>query len=119
MHILPRASVPKTRPIHLVELCGDICAFLEALLRNGYKIARYTYCDHDLMARAAARHKIWLLYTRYPRLFPRTAFLSWDMSLPQDVYAICEHHWAALPAVDVVAAGPPCQSFSAASPQRG
>ena len=55
---LPRTSVPKTRPIHLVELCGGICAFLEAFLRNGYRIQRYTYCDVDVVARCATRHRV-------------------------------------------------------------
>lgn len=111
---LPRTSLLKTRPIHLVELCGGICAFLEAFLRNGYEVTRYTFCDRDLMARAAARHRLWLLHSRYPRLFPCTAFASWDTSLPHDFHAIGERHWAALPTVDVIASGPPCQSFSAA-----
>jgi hypothetical protein len=35
---LPRTPVTKSRPIHLVELCGGICAFLEAFLRNGYRV---------------------------------------------------------------------------------
>ncbi len=113
---LPRTLVTKSRPIHLVELCGGICAFLEAFLRNGYRIQRYTYCDTDIMARSAARHRLWLLHTRDPRLLPRTAFLSWDTALPHDVHSICACYWSALPPVDVIAAGPPCQSFSSAGP---
>ncbi len=55
---LPRKLLTKSRPIHLVELCGGICAFLEAFLRNGYRVQRYTYCDVDIMARSAARHRL-------------------------------------------------------------
>ena len=108
LRFLPRVQLQVNRPIHLVELCAGIGAFLEAFLRNGYMVSRYTYCDMDSVARTAARHRLWLLHGRYPRLFPVSAFQSWDSALPHDVHHITPSDWASLPTVDVIAAGPPC-----------
>ena len=110
--------LPSTKPVHCMELCGGLGVFLEALLRNGYNVARYTYVDHDPIARSAMSHRLDCLHCRYPRQLPASAYRQ-HLALPQDVHCITPDHLAALPPVDLFAAGPPCQNFSKAGARRG
>ena len=57
-----------------MELCGGLGIFLEALLRNGYNIARYTYVDSDPVARSTMAHRLDCLHCRYPRQLPAPPF---------------------------------------------
>ena len=107
-----------TKALHVMEACGGLCVFLEALLRNGFTIHRYSYVDNDRVARSAALHRLWRLHYRYPRQLPVSAFRQFTL-LPQDVHHIERRHLEALPPVDLFAAGPPCQAFSSAGPQLG
>ena len=110
--------LPSTKPVHCMELCGGLGVFLEALLRNGYFISRYTYCDSDHVAWSAMNYRLDCLHCRYPRQLPVSAYLSCHI-LPQDVHRITPDHLAELPPVDFFAAGPPCQNFSKAGPRLG
>ena len=68
---IPVRPLEPERPIHLMELCGGIATFLEACLRNGLSVSRYTYSDASSMARQAAHRRITRLQRRYPRQLPR------------------------------------------------
>ena len=46
LRFLPRVQLQSEHALPL-ELCAGIGAFLEAFLRNGYGISRYTYCELD------------------------------------------------------------------------
>lgn len=111
---VPAVPLPAHTPLHLLELCGGIAVFLEACLRRGCCVQRYTYVDSDPIARAACHHRLGLLHAQYPHQFPATATRQWATALPQDVHQVTEHNLSALGPVHLIAAGPPCQSFSSA-----
>ena len=115
---IPVRPLEPERPIHLMELCGGIATFLEACLRNGLSISRYTYSDASSMARQAAHRRITRLQCRYPRQLPAAAVDEWT-SVSQDVHQITAPQLASLPPVDLLAAGPPCQPFSQAGNSKG
>lgn len=110
--------LPSVKPLHCLELCGGLGVFLEALLRSGYTIGRYTYVDSDTAARAAISYRLDCLHARYPKQLPVAAFRD-CFALPQNVHQLTEQQLIDLPQVDFLAAGPPCQNFSTAGPQLG
>ena len=115
----------------LLELCGGICAGLEACLRNGIVIQRYLYSDISPTAQQVARHRIQDLRERFPLLLQEQAVRDSFSSLPMDIHRISVEHLEALcPAPEphshraqhaqwLVIAGPECQDFSPAGHSKG
>jgi site-specific DNA-cytosine methylase len=104
--------------IGLIELCGGICATLEALLKTGVRIKEYYYCDKDPVAREVARFRVQNMYAMYPDQFP---VYAWEnaFNLPQDITQITHKHLGAEGILNLghqwlVTAGWPCQDYSSA-----
>ena len=107
--------------ITLYEMCGGICAGLEALLRNGVRIQHYFYSDISVTAQIAAQHRMLTLQRTYPALLPFTA-LGNCFLLPQDITCVTPQHLLQTGLIDtqwLVIAGPECQDFSPAGASRG
>lgn len=111
-----------TSGVMVIELCGGICAGLEALLQNGTIVRRYLYADTDPAARLAAQHRVQDLAMRFPQqLRPDQAGAM--LLLPQDIREISAQALdglaldPALPAI--VIAGWPCQDLSPAGTGSG
>ena len=107
----------------VLELCGGLCAGLEAALRNGYHIRDYLYCDIDPIARAVAHHRISKLALAYPAQLNASVLDNIFTRMPQDVYSITPdilitngalsgHQW-------LVVAGWECQDLSPAGSNLG
>jgi hypothetical protein len=79
----PRYTLPQ-RPLHLVELCGGIATWLDAVLKAGHAVASYTWADIDLDVHTATAHRLTRLRHRHPNLLPREAIDGWDIRLPRD-----------------------------------
>ena len=104
--------------IGLVELCGGICATLEAMLKAGIRVKQYFYCDKDPVARRVARFRVENLSALYPDLFP---VYAWEnaFNLPQDITQIQPEHLGVEGLLDIghqwlITAGWPCQDYSSA-----
>eukprot|EP00775_Hariotina_reticulata_P001887 gene1887-biopygen3371 len=108
----------------LWEPCGGICAGLEMLLRNGFKVARYFHSDIDPLATRLAAHRILQLQELFPEQLLEAAVRGCFDAMPSDIRTISSKHlhlqvqetkglqW-------MVVAGWPCQDFSLAGPSRG
>jgi hypothetical protein len=106
-----------TDGVVILELCGGMCAGLEAALRNGWKVKRYLYVDNAPAPRIAAEHRLVTLAAQYPsQLAP--SLLNNMFELPQDVEKITEADLRAAGATEdtpwLVVAGWPCQDLSPA-----
>jgi RNase H-like domain found in reverse transcriptase/Reverse transcriptase (RNA-dependent DNA polymerase)/Integrase core domain/Integrase zinc binding domain/PHD-finger/C-5 cytosine-specific DNA methylase len=104
--------------ICLLELCGGICATLEACLKAGIVVQRYFYVDIDPAARQVARFKLHNLSARYPHLLSPHAWQH-AFRLPQDIRRVTETELAQHGLLTqggqwLLAAGWPCQDYSAA-----
>ena len=106
------------KEVTLMELCGGLCAGLEAVLRNGVKVTQYLYADTMEAARMVASRRVEQLMVMYPHLLSRQAVHRMFEDLPMDVAEIKTQHLLEAGAVDggqwVVITGPPCQDFSPA-----
>jgi hypothetical protein len=104
--------------LSVLEMCGGICASLETLLRAGIPVKQYFYCDIDPVARRVAQFRMANMSALYPDLFPPSAWGE-AFVLPQDITKITEHHLSRHGLFDqthpwLIAAGWPCQDYSAA-----
>jgi transposase InsO family protein len=111
-------NAEKDQGIALIELCGGICATLEALLKTGVRVKEYFYCDKDPVARKVAQFRLENLTALYPDLFPANAWEN-AFNLPQDITEISDEHLAQEGILNVghqwlVTAGWPCQDYSSA-----
>ena len=115
---------PDTGGCTVVELCGGLCAGLEAALHDGYYIKSYLYCDICPIALKIASRRVAYLQERYPRQFHPAALEEWCTALPGDVFDITLQHLQSAGLGDsnqpwLVIAGWECQDLSAAGSGRG
>ena len=105
------------------EPFGGLCAGLEMVLRNGYRVHTYLYSDIDPIARKVAQHRLGLLQARYPSLLPASALEHTFSALPQDVWEASDAQLAALssrfPRQWLVVGGWECQDLSPAGGCKG
>eukprot|EP00775_Hariotina_reticulata_P015140 gene15140-biopygen1676 len=78
--------------IVLWEPCGGICAGLEMVLRNGFKVRRYLHSDVDPMATRLAAHRIMQLQELFPEQLRQTALRGCFNSMPSDIRRISSEH---------------------------
>ncbi|KAK3288773.1 hypothetical protein CYMTET_3762 [Cymbomonas tetramitiformis] len=121
---IPRGAMQDAcaRGLMLVELCGGICAGLEALPKTGAKVSRYVYCDKDPVSRATAGHRLRQLHLRFPELLPEHAYADAFSTIAQDIKAMtpCELQAIAQAGMHImVMAGTECQDLSATGSLQG
>ena len=93
---------------HLAEFCaGGTLAGLEAFLKAGYSIGRFTYFDTDHGAHHVAEWYLQGLQRQYPSLLPPSATESWD-KMQQNVKVLTASDLKSLPPVTVGWFTPPC-----------
>jgi transposase InsO family protein len=104
--------------ITLFEPFGGMCAGLEMLLRNGFTVRRYLYCDKDPDVRRIAAHRLRTLSALYPEQLPLHAVVGAFSTLPQDIAAVDAAALHSAGAADgtqwLVVAGWECQDLSPA-----
>eukprot|EP00798_Chlamydomonas_sp_ICE-L_P003120 gene3120-biopygen20874 len=109
--------------VTLYEMCGGLCAGLEATLRNGIRANRYLYSDTAPAAQTVARFHTQALLKLYPHLLQPYACDGAFTTLPQDVKAITPQHLMDAAVNDqtqwLIITGPECQDFSPAGSNRG
>eukprot|EP00798_Chlamydomonas_sp_ICE-L_P007071 gene7071-biopygen16880 len=109
--------------VTLYEMCGGLCAGLEATLRNGIIVNRYLYSDTAPAAQTVARFRTKALLKLYPHLLQPYACDGAFTTLPQDVKAITPQHLMDAAVNDqtqwLIITGPECQDFSPAGSNRG
>ena len=109
--------------ITLYEMCGGMCAGLEAALRNGIQVNRYIYSDISPAAQTVARYRTQALTNLYPHLLKSYACDHAFTTLPQDVTKITPEQLMTAAVNDqsqwLIIAGPECQDFSPAGGNRG
>eukprot|EP00798_Chlamydomonas_sp_ICE-L_P025861 gene25861-biopygen20352 len=109
--------------VTLYEMCGGLCAGLEATLRNGIRVNRYLYSDTAPSAQTVARFRTQALLKLYPHLLQPYACDGAFTTLPQDVKAITPQHLMDAAVNDqtqwLSITGPECQDFSPAGSNRG
>ena len=109
--------------VTLYEMCGGLCAGLEATLRNGIRVNRYLYSDTAPAAQTVARFRTQALLKLYPHLLQPYACDGAFTTLPQDVKAITPQHLMDAAVNDqtqwLIITGPECQDFSPAGSNRG
>eukprot|EP00798_Chlamydomonas_sp_ICE-L_P001656 gene1656-biopygen14485 len=109
--------------ITLYEMCGGMCAGLEAALRNGIQVNRYIYSDIAPAAQTVARYRTQALTNLYPHLLKSYACDHAFTTLPQNVTKITPEQLMAAAVSDqsqwLIIAGPECQDFSPAGSNRG
>eukprot|EP00775_Hariotina_reticulata_P011471 gene11471-biopygen13351 len=76
----------------LWEPCGGICAGLEMLLRNGFKVARYFHSDIDPLATRLAAHRILQLQELFPEQLLEAAVRGCFDAMPSDIRTISSKH---------------------------
>jgi hypothetical protein len=75
----------------LFEPFGGMCSGLEAMLRMGFSVRRYIYCDTSMAARQVARHRLVQLSQRFPSQLRYAAWQGAFDAFPQDVRCITRH----------------------------
>eukprot|EP00798_Chlamydomonas_sp_ICE-L_P022089 gene22089-biopygen30771 len=109
--------------VTLYEMCGGLCAGLEATLRNGIRVNSYLYSDTAPAAQTVARFRTQALLKLYPHLLQPYACDGAFITLPQDVKAITPQHLMDAAVNDqtqwLIITGPECQDFSPAGSNRG
>jgi hypothetical protein len=113
-----------TQGITLYEPFGGLCAGLEMVLRNGFRVAQYYYSDTDAVSQRIAYHRLRQLQCRYPDQLPLSAIQAAFSTMPMDVRAVTTSHLQhamqqAAAEQWLVVGGWPCQDFSLAGPGRG
>jgi hypothetical protein len=108
----------------LWEPFGGLCAGLEMVLRNGFKVQRFVYGDIDPVARRVALHRVRQLQTLYPQQLPESALEGAFNTLPMDITAVTTSQLKHLVLEDphqqwLVVGGWPCQDLSMAGPSKG
>ncbi len=71
-------------PLTVLEIHGGTAAGLEALLKTGHYIHKYTWADTNPDAHTSVKHRLTQLHLQYPLQLPLTAIIQWDNSLPLD-----------------------------------
>jgi hypothetical protein len=106
----------------VVELFGGMCAGLEAVLRNGWRVQQYVYADRDEGVRRVAAHRLATLAAKYPQQLPLSAVQHAFTFWPQDVLQLQPLHFhqlQQLPGSVVLWAGWECQDLSPAGSGKG
>ena len=89
------------------------------ILRNGWTVNRYIYCDKSTAAQAVAVRRLHDLSARYPEQFPLQAWENAFHTIPQDVWSISAEHLQQAGCLDgtqwFVIGGFECQDLSPAS----
>lgn len=110
--------------IVLYEPFGGLCAGLEMVLRNGFRVTQYIYSDTDTAVRRIATHRMRELQSQYPALLSPTALQGSLALLPMDVRQVGSEQLLALAQQFqqqqwLVVGGWPCQDLSMAGHARG
>jgi site-specific DNA-cytosine methylase len=106
----------------VVELFGGLCAGLEAVLKNGWKVRQYVYADKDAGVRRVAAHRLAALAAKYPAQLPLSAVQQAFTFWPQDVWQLQSRHLQQLEQLTgsvVLWAGWECQDLSPAGFGKG
>ncbi len=108
----------------LYEPFGGLCAGLEAVLRNGFKVVQYLYSDNDPAAQQIALHRIRRLQTMYPSQLPTSAIEGCFSLLPMDVKEVGSAQLSQVVQLFpqqqwLVVGGWPCQDLSLAGNSKG
>jgi hypothetical protein len=106
----------------VVELFGVLCAGLEAVLRNGWKVRQYVYADKDAGVRRVVAYRLAALAAKYPAQLPLSAVHQAITFWPQDVWQLQPCHLqqlAQVPGSVVLWAGWECQDLSPAGSGKG
>jgi hypothetical protein len=74
-------KIPK-RPLTILEIYGGTAAGLEALLRTGHHIQKYTWADINPDTHTSIKHRLAQLQQQYPTQLPLTSINQWDNLLP-------------------------------------
>jgi hypothetical protein len=89
---LPQIQEAQTTGVTVLELFGGLAGGLEMILRNGWTVQKYIYCDKDPQSRAIASHRLKALSISYADQFPISAWDKAFDSIPQDVWHIRVQH---------------------------
>jgi hypothetical protein len=101
-------KIPK-RPLTILEIYGGTAAGLEALLRTGHHIKKYTGADTNPDTHTSTKHRLAQLQKQYPTQLPLTSITQWDNLLPLEPTLITTNNIAAtIPeGIDILIAGLP------------
>jgi hypothetical protein len=87
-------KIPK-RPLTILEIYGGTAAGLEALLRTGHHITKYTWADTNPGTHTSTQHRLAQLQQQYPTQLPLTSITQWDNLLPLEPTLITTNNIAA------------------------
>lgn len=74
--------------VTLCEPMGELCAGLEACLRNGIQVSKYLYLHPDALASKMTRHRLAALSDAHPQHNPLEAWRDAFETMPQHVSEI-------------------------------
>ena len=99
-------KIPK-RPLTILEIYGGTAAGLEALLRTGHHIQKYTWADTNPDTHTSTKHRLAQLQKQYPTQLPLTSITQWDNLLPLEPTLITTNNiGATIPeGIDILIAG--------------